>query len=167
MPPIWTAPRTWNVGEVVTESHLNTHLRDNLEYLKQRDDAMQNLQAQHILTETTTNSTAFTDLHPSTFTHTLITSGAPVMIGFNGSWKSDTVGADCCLDIAVNGVRIGNITWGSALFQNDMNGKYMPVTLLTVRPLIAGTYIIKPQWRTSGGTLTMSFLASFWVIELR
>lgn len=26
----WTAPRTWAVGEVVTASHLNTHVRDNL-----------------------------------------------------------------------------------------------------------------------------------------
>lgn len=26
----WTAPRTWTTGEVVTASHMNTHVRDNL-----------------------------------------------------------------------------------------------------------------------------------------
>ncbi len=30
----WTAPRTWVTGEIVTESMLNTHIRDNLEFLK-------------------------------------------------------------------------------------------------------------------------------------
>ena len=30
----WTAPRTWNPGEAVTASWLNTHLRDNLILLK-------------------------------------------------------------------------------------------------------------------------------------
>jgi hypothetical protein len=30
----WTAPRTWSVAEVVTAAMLNTHVRDNLNYLK-------------------------------------------------------------------------------------------------------------------------------------
>lgn len=30
----WTAPATWSVAEVVTASKLNTHVRDNLKYLK-------------------------------------------------------------------------------------------------------------------------------------
>lgn len=30
----WTAPRTWTVGELVTAAYLNTHIRDNLSYLK-------------------------------------------------------------------------------------------------------------------------------------
>lgn len=30
----WTTPRTWNPGETVTASLMNTHLRDNLNYLK-------------------------------------------------------------------------------------------------------------------------------------
>lgn len=30
----WTAPRTWVVGEILTAALLNTHLRDNLLYLK-------------------------------------------------------------------------------------------------------------------------------------
>src|SRR5262245_46460563 len=30
----WTAPATWAVSEVVTASKMNTHVRDNLDYLK-------------------------------------------------------------------------------------------------------------------------------------
>lgn len=30
----WTSPRTWTTGELVTASQLNTHVRDNLSYIK-------------------------------------------------------------------------------------------------------------------------------------
>src|SRR5688572_10563024 len=30
----WSAPKTWSVGEVVTAAMMNTHVRDNLDYLK-------------------------------------------------------------------------------------------------------------------------------------
>jgi len=30
----WTAPKTYAVGELVTAAILNTHIRDNLKYLK-------------------------------------------------------------------------------------------------------------------------------------
>ena len=29
----WTAPKTWSVAEVVTAANMNTHLRDNLNYI--------------------------------------------------------------------------------------------------------------------------------------
>jgi hypothetical protein len=30
---VWTTPRTWSTGEIVTAAQLNTHLRDDLNYL--------------------------------------------------------------------------------------------------------------------------------------
>jgi hypothetical protein len=36
----WTAPRTWSVGEVVTKAIMDTHVRDNLRYLKGLDGAV-------------------------------------------------------------------------------------------------------------------------------
>lgn len=30
----WTTPRTWVVGETVTAANMNTHVRDNFDYLK-------------------------------------------------------------------------------------------------------------------------------------
>lgn len=37
----WTSPRTWSVGETVTASILNVHVRDNLQYLKDVLDGVQ------------------------------------------------------------------------------------------------------------------------------
>jgi len=34
----WTAPRTWTTSELVTASIMNTHVRDNLLYLKENVD---------------------------------------------------------------------------------------------------------------------------------
>lgn len=31
---VWTTPRTWITGEVLSSSNFNTHIRDNLIYLK-------------------------------------------------------------------------------------------------------------------------------------
>jgi hypothetical protein len=39
MTATWTTPRTWTTGEVVTASMLNTHLRNNLDWLKAHADA--------------------------------------------------------------------------------------------------------------------------------
>lgn len=36
----WTAPATWSVAEVVTASKMNTHIKDNLRYLKGLDGAV-------------------------------------------------------------------------------------------------------------------------------
>ena len=36
----WTAPADFNTGEVVTAAKLNTHVRDNLRYLKGLDGAI-------------------------------------------------------------------------------------------------------------------------------
>lgn len=34
----WTAPRTWTVDEIVTKPILDTHVRDNLLYLKEQSE---------------------------------------------------------------------------------------------------------------------------------
>ncbi len=34
MSAIWTTPKTWQVDELLTATDMNTHLRDNLDYLK-------------------------------------------------------------------------------------------------------------------------------------
>lgn len=36
----WTTPRTWATAEVVTATNMNTHLRDNVRYLKGLDGAV-------------------------------------------------------------------------------------------------------------------------------
>lgn len=36
----WTTPRTWVDGETVSQSEMNTHVRDNLDYLKSTTDTL-------------------------------------------------------------------------------------------------------------------------------
>jgi len=36
----WTAPRTWVTSEIVTAALMNTHVRDNLSYLKTEADKL-------------------------------------------------------------------------------------------------------------------------------
>jgi hypothetical protein len=37
---IWTNPRTWNIGELVTKVIMDTHVRDNLLHLKETTDTL-------------------------------------------------------------------------------------------------------------------------------
>lgn len=70
----WTAPATWSVAEVVTAAKMNTHVRDNLKYLKGQagavaiEDAVTigvNTNAANGLTITNSNanSSAFANLY--------------------------------------------------------------------------------------------------------
>lgn len=34
----WTNPRTWNIGELVTKAMMDTHIRDNFNYIKEQLD---------------------------------------------------------------------------------------------------------------------------------
>jgi hypothetical protein len=54
----WTAPRDWTAGEVVTETMMDVHVRDNLQYLKDLFDGVQN--------QTWTPAYAATDANPVT-----------------------------------------------------------------------------------------------------
>lgn len=39
----WTNPRTWSIGELVTKAIMDTHIRDNLIYLKEQFDVIGDL----------------------------------------------------------------------------------------------------------------------------
>lgn len=167
MPAIWTAPRTWTTGEVVTAGMLNTHLRDNLEFLKLREDTPLNLFTILNGFSFTTTSTTFVDVNAA-FVGSLATSGAPLMIGASGSWKNSSAGADCCLDVNLNGSRIGNTTYGLTLMQAPAANAFQPFAFTQVRNLAAGTHTLRLQWRVSGGTLEIGGVnfTSFFAVEL-
>lgn len=168
MTAIWTLPRTWATGEIVTAAQLNTHLRDNLEYLKQRDETPHNHFTCSSSTPYTTTSTAFADVDAAGLSGTLITTGGPLLIGIAGSWKSSGTGIDVCLDVSINGARIGHATYGVTFMQSIAANTYLPVAWSQVRALAAGTYALKLQWRTSSGTLSLGpySAAQFYAVEL-
>lgn len=77
----WTTPRTWEDGEIVTADQLNTHIRDNMDYLKERMDGTAK---QYIRTSSnyTTTSTSLVDVDGSNMSLTLTTDGSDVLVTF-------------------------------------------------------------------------------------
>lgn len=168
MTPIWTQPRTWTTGEIVTAAHLNSHLRDNLEYLALRQNTALNHFTCTSSSAYSTTSSSFADVDASALAGTVTTLGGPLLIGMAGTWKSSAASTDVCLDVLINGVRIGHVSYGVTFMQSAAAGLYQPLAWSQVLAVAAGTYALKLQWRTSFGTLSLGpFNATqFYAIEL-
>lgn len=74
----WNAPRTWVADEIVSASTLNTHLRDNLSYLKSPAFAMTGVVTATILSA---SATTFTAIGQTVFNLTIAPQGDAVMVG--------------------------------------------------------------------------------------
>jgi hypothetical protein len=150
MPAIWTAPRSWSVGELVTAALLNAHLRDNLDFLKTPPTAS------YILNESadyTTTSTSFVSVDNTKLSLAITTAGGDVLVGFSGVITGST-NLNAFFDVEVDGVRIagddGLIVNGAA-----SGGRYTVTFFRLITGLSAGVHTFKLQWRTSTGTLTL------------
>lgn len=73
----WTAPRTWVTGEVVTAALLNTHMRDNLNFLKTVGGLTKLTQV--AATADLSLSTTPTDVTGATTSHTTTIANATVV----------------------------------------------------------------------------------------
>ncbi len=167
MPAIWTAPRTWATGEIVTAAIMNTHLRDNLDYLKGQADAPLNAAFAGSAAVPSTTSGTFGDVHAN-YVITVTTSGAPVLLGFSGTWKSSSSGADCCLDVSIDSSRIGHSTYGLIYMQAPTADQVLPFSHMRLLNLAAGSHTFRLQWRVSTGTLSLNHTVTtqLFVIEL-
>jgi hypothetical protein len=81
----WTSPKTWSAGSPVTAAELNTHLRDNLTYLYDRDVGLSPTKS----ADQTRNSAVFTDITDLTFS---VTAGKNYTIIAVITWTHDNVG---------------------------------------------------------------------------
>jgi len=93
----WTAPRTWAVGEVVTAALMNTHVRDNLLYLKSALDTIaagdypETLSNQIPATPPSNSGTAETTLFSYTLpADTLDVNGRKVRVMVSGTTSADS-----------------------------------------------------------------------------
>lgn len=59
----WTSPRTWVNGETVTHTLLNTHIRDNLDFLHSKDHASVYQSSNQTLTDSTYAAITFDSEH--------------------------------------------------------------------------------------------------------
>lgn len=145
MTAAWTAPRTWVVGELVTAALLNTHLRDNLDWLKTPLES-------GVVTfsgDFTTTSTTYTDL--TGITTTITTKGGGLDLFFSCVMFSSTP-AQSRFQVLIDGVASG------VLGQHFNSSTTVPSQFSVFHHIVAqsaGSHTIKLQVLTTAGTLTI------------
>lgn len=169
MTAIWTTPRTWVTGEVITAAQLNAHVRDNFDYCRQRLDAARPLATATSIAVHSTTSTTFVDVDPGTYVLNITSAGAPLLIGLAGHWRANTSGVDCCMDVELDGTRIGHASYGLGYMQQPGAGLAQQLSFAVVRTAAAGAHSLRLQWRVSAGTLSFNLIggSQFYALELR
>ena len=157
----WTAPKTWVDNELVTASQLNQHLRDNLLNVKARLDG--NIPAIATNSTTTYTSTTATFAQIGPHVHTVywpVASNATVW--FAGTAKHSALGGEVRLDLEVNGTRLGDPTYGSALLQNNGSATiYAPMIFMWFLALPPNfSNVIKAVFATNGATASVAFTST-------
>ena len=169
MTAVWTPPRTWNVGELVTAGLLNTHLRDNLEFLKAQVDIPVNFAAAASASQYTTASATYADVDATNLSLSLTTSGGIVLLGFSTLVKHNIAAGEARLDWNIDGGRVGDATFGISLLQAPASNVYIPISHIHARALSAGAHTIKLQFATGSGVITVGGAAGgtfLWALEL-
>jgi hypothetical protein len=147
----WTTPKTWSVGELVTASDMNTHLRDNLNALKTPPSAHYVLDQ---ASEYTTTSTSFVDVDATNLSSTITTNGGDVMVIFSGVFNHNTNGAIIFLNLSVDGANVqpeDGIVSATLQAANRSN----IVLFYMVTGLPAGSHTFRLRWKTSSGVATL------------
>ena len=155
----WSTPRTWTAGEIPTAETFNTHVRDQFIWLKDPSHAQY---IQNFGSSYTTTSTSFVDVDASALALTLTTYGGRLLISIRAGLSNNTGSQSVIGDIAIDGSRIGNATYG--LISNINPNTYFPDRTFWTQPLAAGAHTIKLQWKVTGGTGALSFL-EWWIRE--
>lgn len=163
MAAIYTTPRTWTAAELVTASIMNTHVRDNLDYLKARPVArFADLDG----TVASTTSTSFVDLTGASVSIT--TSGSSrLLILAQGVWSVNVDLTTAYAAVLIDGTNQGDATLGSLHNQMRIALMQTPWTIafVTSAAVSDGAHTVKLQYRVSANTLTVQQI-SFAVLEV-
>lgn len=155
----WTAPRTWAYNEIVTETQLNTHVRDNLIALRDETPAVAlYASATQTITNATWTSIAFDSehvdvgaMHDSSTNNTRVTVVAAGRYLLTGAAPftaaSNTVGLGIRLLISGGPTAVGELKVpGCSQASNGPSTSWM-------LDAAAATYFELQMWQNSGGSL--------------
>lgn len=176
MTATWTTPQTWANSVLVGATDLNTHVRDNMDYLFTRPRTVSNANA---AADVSTTSTSFADVDGvgSEFTISVATSGGRLMVGFVGTinHSAGTNAYRGFLDVDVDGARVGGddglVNFGYSPFA-------VPCSFVVVTGVLSvATHTVKLQWKTNNaintltcymgaGTGSADIHPQFWAIEV-
>lgn len=149
----WTAPRTWVANEEVSADNMNTHVRDNLDWLKARPSAVSQLD---LVADISTSSTSFADIDATNLSVSVTTSGGSsrVFVMFIGSVIKSTNGI-VYFDIMVDGAaHAGN---DGITHQYVNTGALPQIVAVTawLTGLSAAAHTIKMRWMVDAGSATL------------
>lgn len=164
MTAIWTPPRTWTTGEIVTAAMLNEQVRDNLLWLMARG-----------LTPTSdfdgtvgsTTSSSFTDIGNS-FSLTTVKANAVVLCVCSGTAIQGNNADTYNLTLAVDGTNIGDSSRGMAQLGAATNTTYTFALIYPYLVASAGAHTLKLQAKRSAGTMAAITITAMnlWAWEL-
>jgi len=147
----WVTPRTWVPEELVTANLLNTHLRDNLNALKNPPSAHYELNQG---SDYTTTSGSFVDVDATNLALTITPSGGDVLVHFHGAVENSG-GSAIYFDVAVDGTRIGGDD-GIARVRASASLDMVEVSFTRlITGLSAAAHTFKLQWKTPANTATL------------
>lgn len=144
----WTTPKTWGTGDLVTAADLNTHLRDNLSYLKTAI-TFDSVTADNNYTSSA--HTAFVDVDSGALSLTVTTRGKLALVGFETAAHQSSAAQAMSFDITVDGGRVG--TSGRGLVYHHVSSSVNYATPTPVRGqhwltnLAAGVHTLRLVWR--------------------
>jgi hypothetical protein len=165
----WTLPATWNPGQVISATDLNTHLRDNLNYLfsgRPRQTIKRDNNANY-----TTTSTSFVDLDATNLSITLNLSGSAVLLLFTAI-STTGGGGVAFVDFDIDGTRFAA---GGADGLGSLGNRTGATIAVLVTGLSAGNHTFKVKWKANTGAATIyagsgvagdDFIPTFSAVEI-
>jgi hypothetical protein len=164
----WTTPRTWVTAETVTASILNSHVRDNLDFLYNKDRVRVYRSADKSIADSATEYVNWTDedydtngLHSTVSNNARLTAQVDGMyvVTFNASFDSNSTGRrvisirknDSTTD-GTGGTRYGSVS------SPAVTGLNTYLSLTTHIYLSATDYVVATVYQNSGGALNMNSL---------
>ncbi len=165
----WTRPKTWS-SEPLTSLDLNTYVRDNQNYLRDRlDNSVSRIVSAD--SNFSTTSTAWVDVDSVALSLNLTTLGGAVLLGYAGSISVGSNRRNCFLNISVDGVDYFADN-GVTIYGSSGEGAYRskPLGFVILIPgLSAGSHSFVLRWKSESGT-QVSMVATtshpqFWAKE--
>lgn len=172
----WTAPRTWSTGELVTATIMNTHIRDNLDALK---DPPTNLYNVDEASNYSTTSTSFADVDSTDLALAITTGGGDVMIGFSCNVVVGAASDKVYFNVMVDGVDdvADDGLIGISASVSSVAAPGEPITFTYLKQgLSAASHTFKLRWKVDTGTTATLYAGAgtasgdmhpqFWVREV-
>lgn len=164
---------TWTTGEVVTASHMNTHVRDNfLETAPAKATSASGIivttgansiiqrtpDAALVTTAQTTSSTSYTDLSTSGPAVT-VTTGTIALVAWASAIQNDTAGGASYMSVAISGATSLSAADSFALlFESEGANQIARIGMFqTFTGLTAGSNTFTAKYRVTAGTATYTF----------